>query len=94
MASTPTTPSDTLHLSLRLATHPNAPFPTTSHLQLAPDSTVLQLKQQLEKDWDGRPRKEGVTVVKGGRVLRDGEELRAVFEDELKAEVRCFPFLS
>jgi hypothetical protein len=49
------------------------------------------LKEQLEREWDGKPKKEGVTVVKGGRVLRDSEELAVVFEDELKVSLAFSP---
>lgn len=84
-----TTPSDEpLTLALKLANHPS-----TSSLSLPRSSSVLDLKQKLSKEWEGKPKLEGITVVKGGRVLRDTEKLMAVFEDELSEEVRS-PFSS
>ncbi|GAA5839408.1 hypothetical protein JCM11251_003970 [Rhodosporidiobolus azoricus] len=76
---------ETLDLTLRLAVHPVLglntlhPFPA-----LSSSTSIGALKQRLEDSWDGKPKKEGFTVVKGGRVLRDVEVLKEVFEDEIK----------
>ncbi|BGP13481.1 hypothetical protein JCM10213_001754 [Rhodosporidiobolus nylandii] len=75
---------DELKLTLRLATHPVLPTPLTRTLSFPREGTVGELKQRLEAEWDGKPKKDGVTAVKGGRVLRDAEKVAEVFEEELK----------
>ncbi|GAA5910849.1 hypothetical protein JCM6882_003443 [Rhodosporidiobolus microsporus] len=76
---------DTLTLTLRLATHPIRGPNTIHSLPSIPrTASIRDLKQRLEDSWDGKPRKEGITAVKGGRVLRDQEVLAEVFDEELK----------
>ncbi|GJN93435.1 hypothetical protein Rhopal_006491-T1 [Rhodotorula paludigena] len=77
--------SDALHVTLRLASHPVLPSPHHSTLTVDRTATVAQLKQRLASEWDGRPREDGVMVIKGGRVCRDAELLADVFDEELKA---------
>ena len=74
---------DTLRLTLKLATHPVHPSPSTHHLDLPSTSSIQQLKSHLFNHWDGKPKVEGITVIKGGRVCRDPELLKNVFSDEL-----------
>ncbi|GAA5995760.1 uncharacterized protein JCM10292_004730 [Rhodotorula paludigena] len=77
--------TDVLHVTLRLASHPVLPSPHHSTLSLDRTATVAQLKQRLASEWDGRPREDGVMVIKGGRVCRDAELLADVFDEELKS---------
>ncbi|GAA6022590.1 hypothetical protein JCM10207_003916 [Rhodosporidiobolus poonsookiae] len=84
---------DTLDLTLRLATHPVHPSPSSHALTVPSDSTVGDLKQRLEQEWDGKPKKDGITVVKGGRVLRDAEKVGEVFDEERKADPPVPPVL-
>ncbi|GAA5909418.1 uncharacterized protein JCM6883_003936 [Sporobolomyces salmoneus] len=83
--SSPSFPETDLHLSLRLATHPVHPSPSTHAVSCRPTCSILQLKEQLYRDWDGKPKPEGITVIKGGRVCRDTEVVKDVFSDELNA---------
>ncbi|GAA5900583.1 hypothetical protein JCM5296_005288 [Sporobolomyces johnsonii] len=81
----PDTPND-VQLTLKLATHPVQPAPQTHALSLPRSSTVGDVKQRLQDDWDGKPKKDGITCVKGGKVCRDTEILGELFEEELKAD--------
>ncbi|GAA5863271.1 hypothetical protein JCM8547_002884 [Rhodosporidiobolus lusitaniae] len=76
--------ADLLTLTLRLATHPVHPSPSSHSLTVGSGSSVKDLKQRLNEEWDGKPKVEGITVVKGGRVLRDAEMVKEVFEEEMK----------
>ncbi|GAA5921174.1 hypothetical protein JCM1841_001185 [Sporobolomyces salmonicolor] len=75
-----------MQLTLKLATHPVHPAPQTHTLSLPRSSTVGDVKQHLQDDWDGKPKKDGITCVKGGKVCRDTEVLGELFEEELKAD--------
>lgn len=64
---------------LRLTTHPVLDVPANFPLTISSGATILNLKQQLEREWDGNPSPDGIVCVKGGRVCRDGEVLIDVF---------------
>jgi len=78
---------DTFKLTLKLATHPVHPSPSTHHVDLLSTCSIQQLKLHLFNQWDGKPKVEGITVIKGGRVCRDPELLKDVFSDELNVNL-------
>ncbi|GAA6015888.1 hypothetical protein JCM11491_007226 [Sporobolomyces phaffii] len=66
---------DTVELRLRLAAHPVHPAPVTHAVSCRETTSILALKQQLFDEWDGKPKPDGITLIKGGRVCRDSETL-------------------
>ncbi|GAA5961773.1 hypothetical protein JCM3765_004066 [Sporobolomyces pararoseus] len=84
-SSTPSSPDEQLSLVLRLATHPVHPSPSTHVFSCSRDLSILGLKERLYTEWDGKPKPDGITLIKGGRVCRDSESVKEVFEDELNS---------
>ncbi|GAA5872705.1 hypothetical protein JCM16303_004615 [Sporobolomyces ruberrimus] len=84
----PSDAEESLELSLRLATHPVRLSPSTHSISIRKDASILSLKERLYAEWDGKPKPQGITIIKGGRVCRDTELLDTVFHDELETTPR------
>ncbi|ORY86680.1 hypothetical protein BCR35DRAFT_324552 [Leucosporidium creatinivorum] len=84
--SGPSSPSvGSLQLTIRLTTHPINPVPSYHTITISRAASILQLKQQLHTEWDGKPEPTGIVCVKGGRVCRDQEVLGELFGAEIPA---------
>ena len=79
--------SSSLQLTIRLTTHPVLPVPTNYPLSTTRTATVADLKQQLQREFDGKPLAEGIVCVKGGRVCKDTEVLGELFPAEVSSSV-------
>ena len=79
--------SSSLQLTIRLTTHPVLPVPTNYPLSTTRTATVADLKQQLQREFDGKPLAEGIVCVKGGRVCKDTEVLGELFPAEVSSSL-------
>lgn len=75
-------PPSSPQLTLRLTNHPVQGQVECPH-SVTPSETVGQLKEQLHREWDGKPAADGILCVKGGRVCKDTELLGELFSAEV-----------
>ncbi|EPQ27998.1 uncharacterized protein PFL1_04325 [Pseudozyma flocculosa PF-1] len=45
----------------------------SARIRFHPDTTVLQIKQSIERTWPGKPRSQGLRFIRAGRLLADTE---------------------
>ncbi|SCZ87295.1 BZ3500_MvSof-1268-A1-R1_Chr2-2g04761 [Microbotryum saponariae] len=85
-ATATTSPDEPITIQLQLQSSSTAASPPPSSSSATPSitlprsSSVLQLKQSIQKQWARHPLPSGITCVLGGRVVRDSEVLNALFD--------------
>ncbi|KAN0063887.1 hypothetical protein ACQY0O_003493 [Thecaphora frezii] len=45
-------------------------------IRFQPETTVLQIKQSIQRTWPGKPQVQGLRFIRGGRLLNDDETVR------------------